>query len=536
MVLLLVACVPETVVVPPFHDPSPVAPATSIPSEPVPEGLVINEVQTRNGSTVLAPDGSTADWVELYNGGAEAVDLGRVTLSNGDMTWTGTGALEPGGRLVLWAELQDNATGLPFALSGDGESLTLAHGGRAVDRISTGPLPEDTAFARFPDGGVWLPTARPTPDQTNGSAPPDVLDPSDTLFDPSRVHRFDLLLSEDALAALRGSPYTQVEASLGFEGVWFRRVGVRIKGQLGSLRSIDAKPALKVDLNAYEPNGLRGVETLTFNNMVQDPTGLHETIGYEQLRALGIPAPRTGYLRLSINGDDRGFYTLMETPDENFLARWFVDPTGSMWEAAYGVDFWAGYEPYYEHDEGSADTAPITAVVAVLDAAGSAPTDADVDALDALIDLDQWLRVQAWEALALHWDGYTTANNYRIYLDPVDGRFRLIPWGIDQTWIDAWYGPWSGYGRVTTFCLANAGCRRRYDRTLVEVAEAVEAMDSPSRLAEVGPLVYAELSTDPNLEFGMDTHRAYVAATQANLEGRPAALIAAAELDYASIR
>ena len=33
---------------------------------------------------------------------------------------------------------------------------------------------------------------------------------------------------------------------------------------------------------------------MTLNNMVQDESMIHETLGYAILRAAGIPAPRTG--------------------------------------------------------------------------------------------------------------------------------------------------------------------------------------------------------------------------------------------------
>lgn len=521
---------------PTFVDPDPVAPPEALPSAERPDGLAINELQTRNDSTVLSPRAELADWVELYANGPEPLDLARVTLTNGESTWTGSGTLPAGGRLVLWAGAEATQDTLPFALSGADERLELAIDGVVVDRVATGDLRGDTSLARFPDGGAWRPTARPTPGQTNGNAPSASLDPSDALFDPVTVHTFELLLSEDALASLRASPYTEVQGSLGFEGIFFRRVGVRLKGVYGSLRSVDAKAGFRIDLNQFEDHTLRGVETLTMNNMVQDYTAMHETLGYEQLRALGVPAPRTAYARVVVNGVDRGLYTLLETPDENLLARWFIDPTGALWEGEYGVDFWSGYEPYWDHDGGPEDTAVLTNVMATFDAMSWPPTDADIDALDSLVDLDQWLRVLAWEAVALHWDGYTTANNYRIYLDPADGRFALMPWGIDQIWIDYWYGPWDGYGRVFTTCIANVNCRRRYDDALIEVVDLVEAMDPVSRLEALAPLVTPELETDAYREYGMGTHLGYVQATRDTMTTWPAQVRAAAEQDRLTTR
>ena len=437
---------------------------------------------------------------------------------------------------MLWSEVAGGAqAALPFRLSGGGERLTLSLDDVVVDRLDTGDLPADTALARFPDGGAWRPTARPTPGQTNGSAPSATLDPSDTLVEPTTVHTIEILLPEEALSSLRRDPYTEVEGSLGFQGVFFPQVAVRLKGVYGSLRSVDDKAAFRIDLNDYEDYRLRGVEILTLNNMVQDYTAMHESVSYAQLRALGVPAPRTAYARVWVNGEDRGLYAIVETPDENLIKRWFVDASGALWEGAYGVDFWSGYESLWDHDGGPEDPAILTAVMSALDGMASPPSDADIATLDTLVDLDQWLRVLAWEAVALHWDGYTTANNYRVYHNPVDGRFALLPWGLDQTWTDQWYGPWDGYGRIFTTCIANAACRRRYGDALVEVVDAVEAMEPAAQLDALSERVRVELETDTFREYSTGTPRTYTDITRDNMQTWPAQVRAAAALDRLAV-
>ena len=520
---------------PAWFDPDPVAPVADPAASPAP-ALVLNEVMTDNESVVMTPALAFADWVELYNAGDADIDLSRATLAEdeGGTSWVGRDTLAPGQRRLLWATGEVGPYTLPFALDADGDTLVLAWDGVPIDRIATGPLPVDTAWARFPDGGAWAVTARPTPGAPNGAAPSDTLDPTDAIFDPTVVHALDLLISDEGLRSLDASPYTQVEASLGFQGAWFPRVGVAAKGVYGSLRATSGKIALKLDLNDYESHHLRGLEHLTLNNMVQDPSAVHEVITYAWLRERGIPAPRTGWVRLTINGEDRGFYLLVETTDEHMLARWFDDATGQLWEGAYGVDLEESELSAFEYDSGPdvPDYTALAAVTAILD---GAPTDAAVAELETWVDLDQLLAVLAFEAVSYHWDGYTTANNYRLYEDPGSGRIHMMPWGLDQTWVNAYYGPWDGQGRMFRFCIANAGCRARYDQALLDWADAVATSDLEGDVAAVLPLVRAQLATDPYFEADMPTQRGWTDATLDTLRTWPAQVRAAAEADLAAL-
>jgi hypothetical protein len=508
----------------------PVGEATPVPAtEPAPlervgdatiprSGLVLNEVQPGNDSTVMVEDLSFPDWVELYHAGEAPLDLATVTLvERGGEAWTGQGILGPGERTVVF--------GLP--LDTDGDELTLYVDGVAEDRLATGQVPRDAAWARFPDGGAWAMTGRPTPRDPNGSAPTDP-DPSAALFDPTRVRRMDLSIPEASRRSLAADPYGEVVAGFAFEGAWFPEVGVRIKGVYGSLRTLDQKVALKVDLNAYADHRLRGLETITLNNMVQDPTYTHETLAYGLWRAAGEPAPRTGWVELWIDGEYVGFYLHVESVDDTFLARWYADPTGTLYEGAYGVDFYVGDEEAFEYDEGPdpTDRSDLTAVARVLE---EEATDAALTRLDALVDVDQVLRVMALEALSWHWDGYTTANNYRVYRDPDTGRFQMIPWGTDQTFTNAWYGPYEGYGRLLTWCLENAACTARYEEALLAAADRFEAADLLGELDVLDAFVSPRVAGDPRRETGDDTRAAYLETMRGLIAESPERVRAAVE-------
>jgi len=223
------------------------APVADLPA------LRLNEVQTANDATFMPTPGDFPDWLELHNGADRAVELSRVGVRlEGEDTTTLSGTLEPGAlRLV-------DAHELDFDLSKEGARIELLVDGEVVDRLATGQLVADTSWARFPDGGEWAVTARPTPGQTNGSRPSESLDPSDGLFVTDRIHQVYLQVPEDSLRSLEADRTLEVPAALSMGGAWFPEVGVRLKGRWGSERDLDQKCAWKVDLNEYAGHTLYG--------------------------------------------------------------------------------------------------------------------------------------------------------------------------------------------------------------------------------------------------------------------------------------
>jgi hypothetical protein len=498
LIALFAACSPEEApapVVPPSVEPT--------PAEPPPPRLVINEVQVHNETTAMGPDGLPVAWVELLHLGPLPVDLATVTLSDGGAVWSGVGTLAVGERLLLWADGSGRPGALPFVVAA-GETLSLSVGGVAVDAVRLDDQPDDTVQARLPDGAAWAATARPTPGAPNGTKPTDSLDLSELLFQDDRLLSMDLYLSSASEDALRYDPRTETPGAFGFDRWYFPDVGVRLKGGWGSTRSYDQKSGFKIDLNDADGAELFGLQKLTLNAMVQDASYVHESLAYDLFRAAGVPAPRTAWTELFVNGELYGLMLVVETVDDQFLKRWFADASGPMYEGAYGVDFSSGGSGGFQHDEGDdVGRDEIEAIASVLN--GPATDDAIAE-LETLFDLENLLTVMAIEALTLHWDGYTTSNNYRIYLNPTDNRYVMIPWGTDQTFIDYWYGPWDANGRMFRFCMENIPCVRRYDDRLVEMADLMESLNLVVPARARRQLLGGAMQADPRREFDEWTH------------------------------
>jgi spore coat protein CotH len=77
---------------------------------------------------------------------------------------------------------------------------------------------------------------------------------------------------------------------------------------------------------------------MTLNNMVQDGSAMHEDVSYEMFREAGVPASRVAHVELYLNGEYRGLYLHVETVDDQFLKRHFLDPDGNLYEGTYGGD------------------------------------------------------------------------------------------------------------------------------------------------------------------------------------------------------
>jgi hypothetical protein len=458
--------------------------------------LLVNEVMTRNDASYMTPQLTFPDWFELVNSSAEEIDLGRVTVEDGSgATWRGPAGdvLAPGAVVLITAD--DEGVGpyvAPFGLSSDGDTLEVAVDGVTTDRIATGVLVGDQALARWPDGEAWAVQIFPTPGWSN-VRPSESVNPKDALYTQDRVIDVYLWITAENIQILNGGSwptYPSAPGDMMVDGAFFPDVSLKRKG----------KPALKVDVNELVPGRrLRGVKGLTLNNGTHDETWTHEALTAFVYANLGIPSARVGWARLWVNDELYGLYMNVESIDDLFLEDWYQDPDGALYEGNlddFGPSQWGGTFDYEEGPEPED-----RAVVSDVDAIVTGPTTDDAyEVLKHLVDMPQFHRYMAVEAIVMHWDGYKSPNNYRFYHDPVTDLIQFIPSGTDFTWTIGWsdtYGPYRGFGNLFQWCLDTPACLADYERVVLETCDEVEKFPLVDLFDEWTAMLDPDILADP---------------------------------------
>ncbi len=500
--------------------------------------LRLNELMAKNDSTAEDEHGREPDWVELVNLGDETIPLAGFGLATDPQgprwPFPDAASIAPGEHRLVWLDERPELGPMhaDLRLDADGGTLLLVHsealGDVLVDQLDFPGLPADVAWGRFPDGGPFTSsTILATPGNANPQDPGLSADPSELLFPTDRVLRLDLSMPAASYDALASDAYTYAEGAVSFGGVTLSPVGIRIKGQYGSLRGLDDKAALKVSMDAFGGSArLRGLENLTLNNMVQDGSLVHETLAYAQFRDAGVPAPRTAHVALYLDGEYRGLYLHVETADETFLARWYEDPEGNLYEGEYGEDLTLDSYLELEQDErGSSDPDDYSDLAAVAALLALSPDEALVPELETLVDVDEVVAMWAVEVIIGHWDGYFWyPNNYRVFHDPSSGRISLLPWGVDQTY-DYDGDHLEPRGALAAWCLEIPSVRARYLRALWRAAERMEALPLDTLAADTHARVLPWFDADPYKETSAASSELELYVTEAFLAERPGVIL-----------
>lgn len=345
------------------------------------------------------------------------------------------------------------------------------------------------------------------------------------LYKPTTIVTVDLQLPESSYNALQSDGRTYVPGTFTLRygrkryGPW--SVEVRIKGRWGSQRDLGGKAAFKIKF----PNSrqrVSGLKKLTLNNMVQDPSYITETISYELFRAMGVPAPRTGYAVVSVNGADYGLHLNVETPDKLMFSKWFPrEETKHLYEGSYGCCYnWHdAYDGnHFDVDEGDpADRSDLAALLATLELEGEAWR----HAAEQIADLRELTAMWAVEIYVGHWDGYApTVNNYYIH-NTVSGRITMHPWGLDQTLGSN--GSWmsfsgQGWGNLLDKCLTDVVCSGYFSDAVIATRNKAVALALDVKAATVfesiRALIVADSRSEQGIEAAINSHNSTISFLQ----------------------
>ena len=148
--------------------------------------LYINEFMALNDNNIVDEFGENNDWIEIYNAGYEAIDIGgmyitdylsdpglwQIPLTNSALT-----TIQPGNFLILWAdkEFEQGILHLEIKLSGNGEQIGLSkkvdNEFIYIDSLSFPVQFADKSYGRYPDASNQMEYFdNPTPGSTNSGS------------------------------------------------------------------------------------------------------------------------------------------------------------------------------------------------------------------------------------------------------------------------------------------------------------------------------------------------------------------------------
>lgn len=419
------------------------------------QGLVINEFLADNYSVLYDQDGEYDDWIELYNNSAGAVALSGYFLSDNNLNltlWTFPDTvIEAGDFLLVWADGDENQDGLHanFRLNASGEALYFSSPDTVIiDEVTFGNTSTDVSIGRYPNGNGEFREMIPTPGGMNRPERPDsVNDPSNLIFGDNKLCDYYLHFYydnwEDSLIyyfEVLDEDY--IPAQLIFnDTLVLDSIGVRYKGNSSyELSGNTPKKPLKFKFDEFkEEQRFFGLSRLNFSNCLKDPSFMREKISYDIARRY-LPAPRTAYANIYIDGVLFGFYVQVEQVDKRFLARNFEDDEFNLYKACdngasleYKGSEQANYESIYELKTNE-DLNDFTALIEMIERLNNTPSEDFVTVMQNHLNLDNCIRLLAFNMVLSNFDSYTgSGRNFYLYDDSASGQFNLIPWDLNES-------------------------------------------------------------------------------------------------------
>jgi spore coat protein H len=258
----------------------------------------------------------------------------------------------------------------------------------------------------------------------------------------TEVPLYELTIPAETMAKFEANPYEDEHpATFVFEGK-SHTVGVRLRG---SSSRFFPKKSWRIEFpKDTEFDGRRK------HNLIaefQDRTMMAEKLAYDLMLAMGLPAPVTKYVRLSINGQYQGVFLDIERVDNSFTqAHGFADadPTiyrcgakdceMKLWRTGYQQDWQK--ETNEEKEPGKEDIRTLMSVI------NRAPEPDFPRMLAENFELERYLRTLAAEMLISN--NITEDSQSYLIHDRVTYKWTYVAWDLNNA--DSRWWPTYGLG------------------------------------------------------------------------------------------
>ena len=278
------------------------------------------------------------------------------------------------------------------------------------------------------------------------------------LFNGQSLQRLDIDLHTADWAKLKQDfrSNESYPADITWNGIKVYNTGVRSRGVASRNEN---KPSLRLDFDRYASHQTYlGLKSLVLDNLVQDPSGVHEAVSMWFFARLGVPAPREAHAMVYVNGNYAGLYTMVEPIDKNLIARLFGSEAdgqqndGYLYEFNKADEWWLSYlgpnhDPYKAYFEAKTHETPddetlyrpIQTLVRLIN---EKPPEELKEAVGPYLDLPGLVRYLAVQNFIGEIDGFTGkwgVNNFYLYRLQHHDQHVVIAWDDDLTFLDPAY-------------------------------------------------------------------------------------------------
>jgi spore coat protein H len=295
----------------------------------------------------------------------------------------------------------------------------------------------------------------------------------------AKLPQYKLFINPSDLKELKRDIWIDepVPAQLSLEG---KRLEIDIAYRGSHIRDYAKK---SYQISFYKPKIFKGSKVIHLNSEYKDPSMIRNKLSFDFFSEIGVLAPKSQHVLLTLNGRVEGVYLEIESVDEYFLKRRSL-PAGSIFYAVDGdanfslmsdldketkKSLGLGYERKYGAVEEELKLQEFIFKINTI------PKNEFEQEIIKYVNVNQYLRWVAGIIFTSNYDGFV--HNYALYRNGDTGLFEVIPWDYDATWgrdvngkiMEANYVPIRGFNTLTARLLAVDSFRKQYKTLLEEV-------------------------------------------------------------------
>ena len=260
------------------------------------------------------------------------------------------------------------------------------------------------------------------------------------IFDDSRVHTVDIRIEDWEGFLENASEEEYSECDVEIDGEVFSSVGLRAKGN-NSLRLVEEfglnRYSLKLEFDHFQDGSTYyGLDKLSLDSSYQDNSYLKNYLAYDMMEYMGVPAPLTSYVWVTVNGEDWGLFLAVEEPEEAFVRRNYGADHGPLYKPdyrsleaensdvalKYTSDDPADYDNIFRNakfDIDSEDQERLIRALKIL---------SEGENLEEAVNVDEVLRYFTVQVFTVNLDSYLGRTGHNYFLYEEDGILSILPW------------------------------------------------------------------------------------------------------------